>query len=162
MNRFGLIADTHDNIEAIRRALEVFQSCKVNKILHLGDMCEAETAWEFTELPTAYVLGNNELEVVRLRRTLEAIGIDYLGEEAEMQINGKSICLYHGSRDSTTQRLIRSQQYDYLLKGHSHAIEDYRVGRTRVINPGAIYRARPRSVAIFEPEKDLVEFYEVD
>ena len=160
--KLGLIADTHDNVKGIRQALRLFHEHQVHRILHLGDLCQPETAWEFTGVPTSYILGNNELELVALRRALQAAGIEYLGEQAVLTIDGKTLCLYHGTRKSTLQRLIRSQEYDYLLKGHSHEVEDYRVGATRVLNPGALWGARPHTVAILEPESNSFQVLEIE
>lgn len=159
--RYGLIADTHDNIGAIRQALKEFETHQVDRILHLGDLCQAEIAWEFSGAPVSYILGNNELEVVHLRKAVEAAGMEFLGEQAELKLNGISICLYHGTRQATLDRLIASQQYDYLLKGHSHYVEDYQSGRTRILNPGALWRAEEYSIAVFEPLKDKFQLIEL-
>ena len=159
--RIGLIADTHDNIPAIRKALKIFKKHNVHHILHLGDLSSPDTAWEFTGLPTSYILGNNEFELVRLRRVFEATSIEYLGEQEVLCVDGKTLCLYHGTRHSTLQRLIREQQYDYLLKGHSHVVEDYTIGRTRVLNPGALWRVQCQTVAVFEPQNDTVQVLSV-
>lgn len=160
--KLGLIADTHDYVDGIRRAIQLFQVERVDRIFHLGDLCQPETAWEFIGIPTSYILGNNETELVSLRRAFQATGIEYLGEQAVLQVDGKTLCLYHGTRDSTVDRLIQSQEYDYLFKGHSHTLEDYTVGRTRVINPGAVYRAKPRTLATLRPESGELDVFELD
>ena len=50
------------------------------------------------------------------------------------------------SRTATTSRLVRrvldEQEHDYLLVGHTHVKEDRRVGRVRMINPGALTARR--------------------
>jgi len=160
--KIGLISDTHDHVEGIRKAIRIFQVQGVDRILHLGDLCRPDTAWEFTEISTAYILGNNETDQAALRRALNAAGVEYLGEQAEIQIDGKLLCLYHGTRNSTVDRLIQSQKYDYLLKGHSHAIEDVAIGRTRVLNPGSIYRAKAHTVALLKPESGEFTVFEID
>jgi uncharacterized protein len=159
--RLGILSDTHDNVTGIRQALRVFKKKKVHHILHLGDLCAPETAWEFAGEKVSILLGNNELEIVKLCRTLEQIGLGYLGEEARFESGGKTIGLYHGTRQSTLDRLAESQKFDYLLKGHSHEIEDYKVGRTRVLNPGAVYRVQPKTVGIFEPARDTFSILEL-
>jgi len=159
--RIGLLADTHDYLKGIREALNVFEVSRVDHIFHLGDLCQPETVWEFTGIPMSYLLGNNDIEVVRLRRALKTAGIEYLGEQAEVSIDGKTLGLYHGTRESTTQRLIRSEKYDYLLIGHSHELEDYTIGRTRVINPGSIWGSDKRTVAVLEPQSGELEILEI-
>ena len=39
--------------------------------------------------------------------------------------------------------------------------EDRLVGRVRVINPGALHRANPKTVALLDTAADRVEFLEV-
>ncbi len=50
----------------------------------------------------------------------------------------------------------------YILFGHSHRPADLRVGRVRLINPGALDRARPHTVATLDLKRDLVRFWQVD
>lgn len=64
----------------------------------------------------------------------------------------------HGNDHRLKQRLISSQEHDYLCQGHTHAKEDTRVGRTRLINPGALHRANPKTVALLDSVADTVEF----
>jgi predicted phosphodiesterase len=50
---------------------------------------------------------------------------------------------------------------NYLLHGHTHEPRDERIESTRVINPGALFRARRYTVALLEPEKDRLQFVDV-
>jgi predicted phosphodiesterase len=51
---------------------------------------------------------------------------------------------------------------DYILFGHAHRASDVRVGRVRLVNPGALHRARPATVATLDLKRDDVKFWEVD
>ena len=59
------------------------------------------------------------------------------------------------------RRVLAEQKHDYLLQGHTHVRQDVRVGRTRVINPGALHRANPKTVALLNTSNDFVEFLEI-
>jgi predicted phosphodiesterase len=59
-------------------------------------------------------------------------------------------------------RRIAEQRPDYLLFGHSHRTTDQRVGPTRMINPGALHRARTWTVALLDLESDVVKFLQID
>jgi len=48
--------------------------------------------------------------------------------------------------------LENSGQYDYLFYGHSHVASEHRTGPTRIINPGALHRARPKTFAVLDLE----------
>jgi predicted phosphodiesterase len=57
---------------------------------------------------------------------------------------------------------LESQRFDYLLHGHSHLTRDERVGRTRIINPGALHRAREKTVALLDTATDALKFITVN
>jgi predicted phosphodiesterase len=46
---------------------------------------------------------------------------------------------------------------DYLLHGHTHELRDERIGRTRMINPGALFRAARYTAALLDPRADRLE-----
>ncbi|HIH05078.1 TPA: metallophosphoesterase family protein [Candidatus Woesearchaeota archaeon] len=50
---------------------------------------------------------------------------------------------------------------NYVLTGHTHAKRDEKVKQTRVINPGALFRCTPYTIAFLDVEKDGVEFVEI-
>ena len=58
--------------------------------------------------------------------------------------------MIHGDDAALKRRLILGQQHDYLLQGHTHVPHDQRIGRTRLINPGALHRARTKTVATLD------------
>jgi hypothetical protein len=55
-------------------------------------------------------------------------------------------------------------QLDYLFTGHTHVRMDKRIGRTRLINPGALggTRKQSRSVAILDLDTDELIFEILD
>lgn len=58
----------------------------------------------------------------------------------------------HGDDFVLKKRLLTEQQHDYLFQGHTHQREDVTFGRTRLINPGALHRANPRTAALLDLE----------
>ena len=60
----------------------------------------------------------------------------------------------HGVHPSHDARLFRqvciSGDYDLVCYGHTHQAEQHRAGKTLVLNPGALYRATPHSIAVVE------------
>ena len=47
------------------------------------------------------------------------------------------------------------------LTGHTHTKKDKKTGKTRVINPGALFRIYPYTIALLDAENDKLEFIEV-
>jgi len=62
---------------------------------------------------------------------------------------------------NSIRRLIREQQIDYLFLGHTHETLHQHEGKVYVINPGALYRASVKSVAVLDTETDEVRFIPV-
>jgi predicted phosphodiesterase len=67
----------------------------------------------------------------------------------------------HGDRLSDLRRL-GALEPDYLLFGHSHRPTDERRGPTRRINPGALHRAKVRTVAVLDMARDSLHWLTVD
>ena len=61
-----------------------------------------------------------------------------------------TIALLHGHEGKRFMQAIKSGDYDLVCYGHTHAAEFHHEGRTLVLNPGALYRANPHSVAIMD------------
>jgi len=54
------------------------------------------------------------------------------------------------------QNTITSESFDMVCYGHTHVAEQHRQGKTLVVNPGAIYRAQPHTLAIANlPQLDV-------
>lgn len=49
----------------------------------------------------------------------------------------------------------------YLLHGHTHLRRDDRVGHTRIVNPGALYRAKVKTCALINLATDDLTFIEL-
>jgi predicted phosphodiesterase len=45
---------------------------------------------------------------------------------------------------------IAGGQYDLVCHGHTHVARQETVGRTLVVNPGALYRANPHRFALVD------------
>jgi hypothetical protein len=56
---------------------------------------------------------------------------------------------------------VNSQAYRLVCYGHTHVPEQHYEGKTLVLNPGALFRANPRTIAILELPSLEVETIEV-
>ena len=63
-------------------------------------------------------------------------------------------------------RLLRdlenSGHFDFIFHGHTHQAADRRVGKTRIINPGALHRARPKTFVVLDLASATVESIAVE
>jgi len=155
----GLLSDTHDRADAMAAAVEVLKGRGAQYFIHCGDVGSANVLDYLAGLPSAFVWGNCDWDRMGLQRYGTAIGVECYGVFGDLTLEGKRIALMHGDDARLKQRILAEQLHDYLFCGHTHVPLDQRMGRTRVINPGALHRANPRTFALVDLAKDALEFF---
>lgn len=161
----ALLSDTHDNARVTRAAVELLLSHKPAVWLHAGDLVHPDMLEHFAALPAGsfhYVFGNNECDLAELFQRAAALQLTCHGRFAELTLAGKRLAVTHGHDRTLLDRLVFSRKYDYIIHGHTHSRRDQRLNGTRIINPGAVHRATPPSVALLDLATDQLEFLDVD
>jgi putative phosphoesterase len=132
--KIGILADSHDNLPKIARAVEIFNAEGVGRVLHAGDFVSPITAGPFTGLnaPLVGVFGNNDGDRLYLTERFREIGTLHTGTY-EWELGGVRGVLMHEPR--SLDALIKSGHYDLIVYGHTHEI-DVREGKTLIVNPG--------------------------
>ena len=148
--RVGIISDTHGQVDFTRPAVRMLESLEVDRILHCGDIGSAEVVEMFTRWPTDFVFGNCDVDQRVLRSVIERAGLACHGEFADLEIEGVRIALLHSHDRRLFSASIGSGRYNTICYGHSHVAAVERRGETLLVNPGAVYRANPHSVAVLE------------
>jgi uncharacterized protein len=144
--KIGIISDTHDDIESVIRAINVFNNEKVDLVIHAGDYIFPGIVQQFTDLEGAKligVFGNNDGEKIGLYEKFSKIGADLKGEFCEIKIDGLIFGIYHGTSKDLTEAAIDSGKYDVFICGHTHIKRGEKKGRTIVLNPGTAHRNFP-------------------
>jgi putative phosphoesterase len=154
----GILSDTHDNISTAAAGIAALKAAGAEHFLHCGDVGGEQVLDLLAGLPVAFVWGNNDWDRMGLERYARDLGLQCFGNFGEIELGGKSIAITHGDDSRAVRRVIDGQRHDYLLLGHSHVKADERVGRMRVINPGALHRAREKTVATLDTAADIVRF----
>ena len=161
----ALLSDTHDNAAATKAAVALLALHKPAAYLHAGDLVDAAMLFHFAGIgPFHFVFGNNEYDQAAIRSQARALDLFCHGHFADLTFAGKRVGLLHGHDSALFHRLAVSDQYDYLIHGHSHIRRDIRLpapSRTRIINPGALFRARTKSVALLDVVADTLRFLEL-
>lgn len=158
----GIISDTHDNTESIKRAVDVFKDNNVDVVIHCGDLICPLNLELFEGLNLFIVKGNCDGEIPFLKKNLEKINGQYFDDLGEITLNDKNVAFTHGHDETIMSKLIESRRFDYVFHGHTHEKKDEKVKKTRVINPGALYMpVKEKTVALLDLEKDKLEFIEV-
>jgi len=137
----GLIADTHDNLPMVDKAIKKLKEENVELVLHAGDYVAPFVIPKFMDLHTKLigVFGNNDGDRELLRRRFnEQKGLEIRGNFAQITVESVNIALLHGSEEELLKALIDCETFDVVVYGHSHKAEVYRKGKTLVVNPGEV------------------------
>jgi uncharacterized protein len=154
----GILSDTHDRADATAAAVAALRAAEAEYFIHCGDVGSERILDHLAGLRAAFVFGNNDWDRAGLQRYAQTLGITCLGGFGELEVGGKHIGVTHGDDTRLIKRLLAEQRHDYLCLGHTHVRADERAGRVRVINPGALHRAREKTVAVLDTETDGLRF----
>ena len=164
--RLGILSDTHGRADACRLAVRTLLDMGAQALAHCGDVGEESVLDELAGHPVWFVWGNNDLDRSRLARYAADLGLACLGNLGRFQLGGKTFALTHGDNASVIAAIRAAAASrepaagpaggpdDYLLTGHTHVAHDRRDDRLRWINPGALYRAQPKTVALLDVSAD--------
>lgn len=181
--KIAIISDIHGNIAALKSVLRDIEKRNCEFVICLGDYVgyfysAKEVVKTIMNLPNLYsIKGNHEdllfdaIENNKLTKDLEkkygsghSVAISELAEEElewlqsmssekVVNINGKSIGLFHGSpfsiceyvypdSDRALFQKIEELSLDVILMGHTHHQFVKYGGSTLIINPGSVGQAR--------------------
>ncbi len=148
--RLGVMADSHDNVPMVRRAVELFNRRGVDLVIHAGDFIAPFAVAPLADLDcrVVAVFGNNDGERVVLAKKLEAIG-EVHPNLAEAELGGRRIAAMH--YPELAEPIAASGRYDLVIYGHTHEIDVRRVAP----------EARPETVVAPEAETVLLNPGEV-
>lgn len=154
----GLIADTHDCLPLIEKAVKKFNWERVELVLHAGDFVAPFVIPKFKDLNAKLigVFGNNDGDRELLRKRFsEQESMELRGNFAELNIDNVKIALLHGHEEELLKALIESQNFQVVAYGHTHKGETRREGNTLVVNPGEAcgYITGKSTIAILDTQK---------
>jgi len=162
----GLIADTHDNLPLVDKAVKRLNEKNVELVLHAGDYVAPFVIPKFKELKAKLigVFGNNDGDRELLKKRFsEYEGLEMRGNFAEIFVGGLKIALLHGKEEELLKALINSESFDVVVHGHTHKAEVYKKGKTLVVNPGEAcgYLTGKSTIALLDTDKRKAEIIEL-
>jgi putative phosphoesterase len=146
----GVVSDTHGHVPYTQAAIRMLESLQVEAVVHCGDIGSVEIPPLFTPWPTHFVFGNVDHDADGLEAAIQAQKLTCHRRFADITLAGRRIAVIHSDDFQRFRDTITSGEYDLVCYGHSHLAEQHREGRTLVLNPGALYRANPHSLAIVD------------
>ena len=165
---FGLLSDSHGRATTTEKAVGLLAHAGADVLVHLGDVGTVEVidalvaeGLDGEELPAHVVFGNTDWDSGPLARYAEDLGVVVDHPEGVIELpDGGELRFQHGHELLRMNESLEAEPR-YLCHGHSHEQRDERVGATRIVNPGALFRARVYSVALVDTDADRVKFLNV-
>jgi len=158
----GILSDTHDDREMTQRALDVLRERGAERLIHCGDLTTPGIVALFEGWRVDFVYGNMDRQRRALLDAVSGLGSASIAESQLLYLDGKRIAVIHGHQEEELANLI-GDNYDYVLHGHTHSRRDETLGRTRVLNPGALGGTRrgERSICVIDLDDGSVAFIPV-
>jgi uncharacterized protein len=154
--KIGIISDTHGDIQATQQAVRILDSLNANVLLHCGDI-GLEILPYLKDIPTHFVLGNMD-EPDRLRDALAGTAHTFYEQFGSLDFDGLRVAFLHGNDVQLLYQTIHSGQWDLVTHGHTHSFSQAVVGKTVVLNPGALSRSiRPSLATVDLPSLEITE-----
>ena len=154
--KIGVISDTHGDVRAASKAIDILDRLQVSLTIHCGDV-GLETMSAFDGRPMHFVCGNMD-EPARLREAIVRPEHKFHERLGALKLEGCSVALLHGHDVKLLYHAIHSGHWDLVCRGHTHEFSRTREGRTLVLNPGAISRSDHPSLAVVElPSLEVTE-----
>lgn len=113
----GIMSDSHDNMPAIRAAVELFNQRQVDLVIHAGDLVAPFTAREIKKLTCPYkiIFGNNDGEILGLAKIYEG---NIYRPPYQLTINNKRVLVLHDP--VLIPALKHTSSFDLIIYGHDH------------------------------------------
>lgn len=155
--KIGVVSDTHGHRANTLQAIWMLSGRGIEAVLHCGDIVGADLIPLFAEWPTHFVFGNCDDDPAGLRFTIQEAGQFCHERFGDIELGGRRIALLHGDDGRRLYGAVAGGDYDLVCSGHTHIPKQHRVGKTLVLNPGALYRANPHTIAVVDLEKMTAE-----
>jgi putative phosphoesterase len=135
LTMIGIMADSHDNLNFIRSAVDLFNRIKCSLVIHAGDFIAPFSAKELENMkcPVKAVFGNCDGEKKGLSKAIVNFGEI---RESPFVFNHANLnfLLLHVPFDINSH--LKSGQYDLIIHGHTHNPLIEKQGKSLLINPG--------------------------
>lgn len=160
--RIGVISDTHGHALGTLAAGRMLETLELSLVIHCGDVGSNEVPKLLKRFDVHYVTGNVDYDRASLGDAIEAVGHTYYGSFGTLDLAGRKIAWLHSDDPVRFQNAREQGEYDLVCYGHTHRHMIEHVGKTMVLNPGAIYRANPHTIAMVDLVTMKAEIIAID
>jgi putative phosphoesterase len=154
----GLMSDTHNDVDYIQKAVDIFKERDIKILVHAGDITSFRMLDYLKDFDCYIALGNgDEIDRDDINAKAASLNLRSVESNIEFECEGKKFLVFHGHNVPQYRTAVASGKYDYIIKGHTHYFENYISNDCRIINPGAVYAHDESSIAILDIRADKVE-----
>lgn len=152
--RIGILADSHDDMAALARAVALFNAERVGLVVHAGDVVAPFTfeALGLLEAPLVGVFGNNDGDRLLLAERSKG---GLRPQPLVAPVGGRRAVVVH--EPDLVGALAASGEFDLVVYGHTHRPEVRRAGGALVVNPGKAARLHKGASTAAIVETDALE-----
>ncbi|MBC8358240.1 MAG: metallophosphoesterase [Candidatus Aminicenantes bacterium] len=131
----GIMADSHDNLHAVRQTISIFKETGCNLVIHAGDFVAPFAARELKNLncPVKAVFGNCDGEKEGLRKAISSFGEI---KKAPMVFTHEDLNFLVTHIHVSVKTYLSSGKYNVIIFAHTHKPEVRKEKNTLLINPG--------------------------
>lgn len=134
--KIGVIADTHDNVPMIAKAVDVFNAEGCSLVIHAGDYCAPFALMSFSKLKCKWigVFGNNDGDRKALAIKSDGMIVD---PPYTYDLSDKKVIVTHELDDvPDLQGKLERSEVHILIYAHTHKTDIRKAKNTLVVNPG--------------------------
>jgi uncharacterized protein len=152
--KIAIIADSHDNLPNLKKAVDWIRLNRIKTIIHCGDVSKEEFLKEVLADYNGRIFlcrGNCDIDSFK-----SVPKIKVFDEVGEIKMAGKKIAICHYPKPA--EILAQKNYYDLVFYGHNHKPWVKDVGKTKLANPGNLagvfYKA---TFAVYDTKNDKLE-----
>ena len=134
--KFGLTGDTHNNLKNIAEICRIFNSLRLDFVIHTGDISLPKSleAFRSLQVPLKGVFGNNDVgDKKDLLKVCEKYNFDF-SEFQEIKISKENFIYVIHDPDDIKEDFYKKG--NIIVHGHTHRFRDEIVKETHIFNPG--------------------------
>ena len=155
--KIGIVADSHDNVPAIKKAVEYFNKSSIGIVIHAGDYVAPFSVKEFLRLKAKLigVFGNNDGE----KQGINNLHKEIYDAPHLFNIDGKKFLVAHSLENLNPQL---EKDADIIIFAHTHEPRIRKNGKI-YINPGECggWLNGKSTIAILDTETRGVEIIDL-
>lgn len=166
----GLLSDTHGHLAKTQAAIALLLAESPAVVLHAGDigketiLIELAAAFDPINVPVHCVVGNVDVYRTEITGFPDTTCVR-VSTTASLELSGKRVGLIHGHDRGLLTEWMHNGDFDLIVTGHTHQRADRAIqhakGETRVVNPGAVYRASTPGCAVLDLDSGTLRYLDL-